>query len=88
MADDQKESSAQDDGKTTSYHPADAPTLSSDASFPAGPPLATKVRYTDLSQMTRLRGAATTPMGEVSPPQVRLQGFSPKKAAATRPVSA
>ena len=53
---------------------------------PQGSPLSPLL--TDLSQMTRLRGAATTPMGEVSPPQVRLQGFSPKKAAATRPVSA
>jgi serine/threonine protein kinase len=45
MADDPTKSSAQDNGKTTSYHPADVPTLSSGASFPAAPPLATKVRY-------------------------------------------
>jgi hypothetical protein len=34
---------------------------------------------TDLSQMARLRGAATTPMAEAIDPQVRFQGFSPKK---------
>src|SRR3954452_24286372 len=31
-----------------------------------------------VSQMARLRGAATTPMAEAIDPKVRLQGFSPK----------
>ncbi|HBI46877.1 MAG TPA: hypothetical protein DDY78_29095 [Planctomycetales bacterium] len=49
MADDPKESSAQDDGKTATYRLGDAPTLApvpaSDASFSAAPPVTTKVRH-------------------------------------------
>src|SRR5262249_44614014 len=38
--------------------------------------------------MARLQGAATTPMAETIDPKVRLQGFSPKIAAAAHPVAA
>jgi hypothetical protein len=48
----------------------------------------TNHHYADLSQMARLRGAATTPIAETIDPKVRLQGFSPKNAAAPRPIAA
>jgi hypothetical protein len=45
-------------------------------------------QQTDLSQMDRLWGAATTPMAKAIYPKVRLQGFSAKSAAAAHPVAA
>src|SRR3954463_12448616 len=40
----------------------------------------------DLSRMDLFGAPAATPTAEVSTPNVRSQGFSPKSAAATRPV--